>query len=249
MRIAYIIPAVLLMQTISAQVSGVGIGTTNPQQKLHLENSVGTVRVESLDKNNSVYNGGNLNPTATYPLYVDSNGVLSLDLLPLANSDGLDAIDHMTIPGSTLTLTSTDTDGKVDGTIMSYDVTVTRNTILEIKYSLSFDVYAIESPQTMIKDGAARRISTYYVLNNQPRRYGQASKCYMNNNVNNPAPYVSTDRLGATGILYNTSSSYIQLTPGTHNIKLMAEVSSALPSMNTFVKVAVDTDAIFMRMY
>ncbi|MEW5676627.1 hypothetical protein ABGT15_09965 [Flavobacterium enshiense] len=249
MRNAYIIPAVLLMNTITAQVSGVGIGTTNPQQKLHLDNSIGTMRVENLDKDNNEYNGGNAVPTGSFPLYVDNNGVLTLGLIPLANSDGLDAINHLTIPQASVTLSNTDADGKQEGTILSYDITVTRNTILEIKYSVSFETYFISSPLTIIKDGAARRISTYYVLNNQTRRYGQASKSYLNNNGNNPAPFPATQRMGAVGPLYNSSSSYIQLTPGTHNIKLKAEVSSGLPSMATHVKLAMNTDSIFMRMY
>jgi len=250
MKNTYIIPAVLLINSISAQVSGVGIGTTTPQQKLHLENSVGTVRVENLDKVNNLYNGGIATPTATYPLYVDSNGILTLDLLPLANSDGLDAIDHLSIPRSSVTLTATDTDGKQEETILSYDITVARNTILEIKYSLSFEVYNNNlAGLQMLKDGSARRVSTFYILNDQPRRYGQTSKCYMNNNINNPAPFPATDKIGSVGPLYNSSSSYIQLTPGTHNIKLKAEVSSGMPSLATYVRLATDVDSIFMRMY
>lgn len=249
MRNTYILSALLICSSLVAQTSGVGIGTTNPEQKLHLQKSVGTVRVENLDKNNNVYNGGDTAPTATYPLYVDSNGVLTLDLLPLANSDGLDAIDHLTIPQSSVTLLSTDTDGKNEATVLSYDVTVTRNTILEIKYSLSFEMYNNSAVLGIIKDGGARRVSTFYVLNDQPRRYGQTSKCYINNNINNPAPIASTVNIGSIGVLYNSSSSYIQLTPGTHNIKLKAEISSGLPSLATHVRLATDVDSLFMRMY
>lgn len=249
MRKIYLLTALLLCNFLIAQ-SGVGIGTTTPQQKLHLEKSVGTVRVESLDKDNSVFNGGNSDPAATYPLYVDSSGILSLDLQTLTNSNGGDAIDNATIPAATIRLSSLDADGKVEATFFTYSITVARPSILEVKYSVSFDVYQTDSPTlTMIRDTGARRISTYYTLDNLPRKYGQASKSYMNNNVNNPAPYIATDKIGSVGQIYNSSSTYIQLPTGTHTISFKAEVSSNLPSLSTLVRMAVSTDSVFMRLY
>nr|WP_294938246.1 hypothetical protein [uncultured Flavobacterium sp.] len=248
MRKLYLLSALLLCNFLLAQ-SGVGIGTTDPQQKLHLHKSVGTVRVESLDKDNSEYNGGNSDLTATYPLYVDSNGVLSLSLETLSNSNGLDAIDNATIPTSTIKLTSADADGKVEAIFFTYDITVARPSILEIKYSVSFEVYQTDTPLTMIRDTGARRVSTYYTLDNLTRKYGQASKCYMNNNINNPAPFNASEKMGAVGTMYNSSSTYIQLPTGAHTIKFKAEVSSNLPSMNTLVRMAVSTDSVFMRLY
>ena len=249
MRNTYILLALLLCNSLLSQNGSVGIGTTNPQQKLHLGNIVGTLRVESLDKDNNTYNGGNTEPTGTYPLYVDSNGVLTLHLHTLANSDGSDAIDNTTIPQSNIKLTTGDADGKIEATFHTYTITVTRPTILEVKYSVSFEVFLTDTPLTMIRDGGARRISTYYTLDNAPRKYGQASRCYMNRNINNPAPYTSLERIGATGQLYNSSTTYVQLTTGTHTLSFKAEVSSNLPSQATFVRMAVDTDSVFMRLY
>ncbi|MGX7667766.1 hypothetical protein [Flavobacterium pedocola] len=250
MRNAYLLPALLLCYFLQAQTAAVGIGTTNPQEKLHLAKSVGTLRVESLDKDNNEYNGGNINPSATFPLYVDSNGILTLKLDTFMNSDGSDAIDHTTIPTSNIRLTTGDADGKVEATFFTYNITVTRPTILEVKYSVSFETWLTDAPVlTRVRDGGARRISTYYTLDNLTRKYGQASKCYMNNNINNPAPYLASDRLSAVGPLYNSSTTYIQLNPGAHVIKFKAEVSSNLPSQSTFVRMAIDTDSVFMRLY
>lgn len=93
----------------------VGINKVNPEQTLHLGSSIGTIRVEGLDKNNNTYNGGLTNPiSATYPLYVDSNGVLTLKMDPYTNSDGSDAIDNNSFPLTNLTLLSTDIDGKAE---------------------------------------------------------------------------------------------------------------------------------------
>ena len=249
MRKLYLPSALLLCIFLNAQ-GGVGIGTTNPQQKLHLDKNVGTVRVASLDKDNSEYNGGNSNLAATFPLYVDSNGILSLNLQTLSNSNGGDVIDNTTIPASTIKMTSADADGKVEATFFTYSITVARPSILEIKYSVSFEVYQTDLPSmTMIRDTGARRVSTYYTLDNLTRKYGQASKCYMNNNTNNPAPYTVSDKIGAVGEMYNSSSTYIQLPTGTHDIKFKAEISSNLPALNTLVRMAVSTDSVFMRLY
>jgi hypothetical protein len=249
MRNIYTLIALFVSILLQAQSGFVGIGTSNPQQKLHLDKSIGTLRVESLDKNNNPYNGGNLEPGGSYPLYVDSNGVLSLSLQTFANSDGSDAIDHTSIPTSSIKLTTGDADGKVEATFFTYTITVNRTATLEVKYSLSFEVYQTDVPLTMIRDGGARRISTFYTLDAGTRRYGQASRCYMNRNINNPLPFLSTDRIGATGQLYNSSTTYVQLTPGTHTLNFKAEVSSNLPSQATYVRLAVDTDSVFMRLY
>lgn len=249
MRNFYLLLTLFVSFLLQAQTGSVGIGTSNPQQKLHLDKSVGTLRIEGLDKNNNPYNGGNLDPAGSYPLYVDSNGVLTLNLQPFANSDGGDAIDHTSIPTSSVKLTTGDADGKIEATFFTYTITVPRTSTLEVKYSLSYEVYLTDAPLTMIRDGGARRISTYYTLDAATRKYGQSSKCYMNRNINNPLPFVSTDRIGATGQLYNSSTTYIQLTPGTHTLRFKAEVSSNLPSQATFVRLAVDTDSVFMRLY
>ncbi|CAM3750658.1 hypothetical protein FSS13T_24170 [Flavobacterium saliperosum S13] len=249
MRNSYLVSALLLCNFLTAQISAVGIGTTNPQQKLHLDNSVGTLRVESLDKDNNEYNGGNAVPAGTFPLYVDSDGVLSLKLETLYNSDGSDAIDHLNIPTSSITLPITDADGKVEATFKSYTVTVSRPSILEVKYSVSFEVYQFASPLTKTRDAAARRITTFYSLNGGARRYGQTSRCYMNNNINNPAPHLAGEVLAAAGPAYNSTTTYIQIPAGTHTLDFKAEVSTNLPSLATHVKLAIDTDSIFMRLY
>lgn len=248
MRNTYLIATLLLCFFLQAQTNAVGIGTANPLQKLHLDKTVGTVRVESLDKNNNPHNGGNLNPTGTYPLYVDGNGVLKLDLQTLYNSNGVDAYNNVLIPTSTITLPAGDTDGKTETTFTTYTLTVTQPRILEVKYSVSFEVYS-NSALTKIADAGARRISTYYTLDGGTRRYGQASRCYMNNNINNPVHLFPSVVLAAVGPGYNSSSTYIQLTPGTHTLQFKAEVSSNLPTLPTHVKLAVDTDSIFMRLY
>lgn len=233
----YIFITLLIAFSTNAQ-TGVGVGTTSPQQKLHIANSVGTLRVEGLDKANSPYNGGLVNASSvTYPLYVDSNGVLTLKMDPYVNSNGSDAIDNSLFPAANLTLLGTDADGKEETTFYTYNITVTRNVMLEIKYNISFDVYA-NNTLAIVNDGAARRISTYYTVDAGTRKYGPASKCYFNNAAT-----------GVEGTMFNSSTTYISLAAGAHTINFKAEVSTAAPAVATYVKLAVDTDAVFMRFY
>ena len=249
MRNLYTLSTFLLYFSLNAQTGAVGIGTSNPQQKLDLDKSIGTLRIESLDKDNNPFNGGNSEPDATYPLYVDSNGYLTLKMQTYANSEGSDAFDNTAIPSASLKLTSGDADGKIETNFFTYTITVPRAATLEVKYSLSFEVYQTDSPITLVRDGGARRISTFYTLDSSSRRYGQASKCYMNRNINNPLPFLASDRIGASGQLYNSSTTYISLTPGTHTLYFKAEVSTNTPSQPTFVRLAIDTDSVFMRLY
>ena len=71
----------------------------------------------------------------------------------------------------------------------------------------------------------------------------------MNNNIANPAPHLASDVLAAPGIVHNSTTTYVQLTPGTHTLQFKAEVSTNLPSLATYVRLAIDTDSIFMRLY
>lgn len=230
---------------------GVGIGTTNPQQQLHLASATGTIRVESLDGINSTYNGGDVNGDSdltndTFPLYVDGNGVFTLELVPLYNSEHSDALDHATLPSSEVTLSATDADGVEVAQLFTYSVGVNRAAILEVKYNLSFEVYE-DAANTKITDYFARRISTYFQVDGvSTRKYGPASKCYTNQSAN-----------GVVGTLYNMCTAYIFLpAAGTYNVSFYGEVSSGTKgggggttSKATHVKFAVENDSLLFRLH
>ena len=79
--------------------TGIGIGTTSPQQKLHIASPTGSLRVESLNEANNIYNGGDVDGDGdltnnTFPLYVDDKGDFTLELVPLYNSEDSDALDN-----------------------------------------------------------------------------------------------------------------------------------------------------------
>ena len=228
---------------------GVGIGTSDPKQKLHIASSAGTLRVESLNSTNNSFNGGG---TINYPLYVDENGDFTLFFKPLINTEDLDAFNHATLPNSSVSLSTDDVDGINTTIIDSREIVVSRASILELKYNLSYDVYLNDS-EDIIDDGLARRIETYVTVNvplgqsTDSRLYGPTSKVYTSSNVNSVA-----------GTFYNSCTTYITLpAAGTYTIEFIGAVSSDINvnsqpvtiSRSTHVKFAVGDDFLFARLH
>ena len=231
--------------------SQVGIDTTNPLQKLHIGSESGTVRVESLNADNSPFNGGDVDNDGdlsnnTYPLYVDALGNLTTEFKPLYNSNGSDAVDDAAIPVNFVNLPATDPDGIADVQITLFEVEVARPAILEVKYNLSFDIF-LNAGRVPISDNFARRVSTYFIVSGVgTRKYGPVSKCYS-----------SGSALSVTGTMYNASTAYIQLpAEGKYEIQFYGEVSSNIkgggggtPSKAAYVEFAAGYDAIFLRLH
>ena len=233
---------------------GVGVGTNNPQQKLHIASPTGSLRVESLNHVNSTFNGGDVDGDSdftnnSFPLYVDENGDFTLELVPLYNSEDSDALDNTVLPGASVTLLPTDADGKEETQITSYTIAINRATILEVKYNLSFDVYE-NAAKTVITERVARRISTYFRVSGSTRRYGPASKCYYSGSVNS-----------VPGSMFNASTCYIILpAAGSYTISFFGEVSTNTKGsggpptglanvQSTYVEFATGNDSIFFRLH
>lgn len=227
--------------TAFSQVQGVGINEDTPQQALHLGSSNGTIRVDGLNSSNSTYNGGG---TETYPLYVDGDGNLTLEFKPLYNSNGSDALDHATLPGSVLTLPAGDNDGTITGELFNFTIAVNRASILEVKYNVSMDVFSTPA-EAVITDRRARRINTFFQVNGVGRKYGHAGKCYTGGSADSE-----------TGKLFNTSTSYISLpAAGSYVIRFYGEVSSGITNVTantglaTCVKFARGNDSLLFRLH
>ncbi|MFN7043898.1 MAG: hypothetical protein ACK4M1_01780 [Flavobacterium sp.] len=242
-----------------SQVQGVGINKDNPQQALHLGSQTGTIRVDGLNSTNNTYNGGGVDQT--YPVYVDHNGDLTLKVSAFQNSDGADAYTTAALNGTVeITAAQSPNDGYETVEITSYTFTVGRITILEMKYSLSIEVFR-NNTLTLVKDQHARNITNFFTidtptasLTETTRRYAPSSKCYMN--FNNPTVHPSgalNPNAGAPnaspGYIYNSGTSYIVLTPGTHTLRFYGTVSSGITNQPTFVRFAGGPDSIFLRLY
>ncbi len=234
----------------NAQVSGVGINKDNPQQALHLGSQTGTIRVDGLNSTNNDFNGGEVDKT--YPLYVDHNGDMTLETSAYNNSDGGDAFLSTDPINSELVMTVAQipNDGYEVVEITSYSFTVDRNTVLEIKYSLSIEVFQTNL-LTTLRDPYARNITNFFTLNtpvltSTTRRYAAHSKCYFNYNYELGA---ASPPNASTGYIYNSGTSYIYLTPGTHTLRFYGTLCAGSANRNTFVRFAGGPDAVFLKLH
>lgn len=115
---------ILFLSTICAfSQSGVGINKNTPQQQLHLGSATGTIRVDGLNSTNNDFNGGVAGQT--YPLYVDSNGDMTLKASATLNSDGTDAYTTAGVNGTVSITGAQANDGYETVQITSYNFTVT----------------------------------------------------------------------------------------------------------------------------
>lgn len=237
----------------------VGINTTDPQEQLHISSTTGTLRVESLNATNNIYNAGDTDNDGemsnnTYPLYVDEFGDFTLELKVLLNSEATDALDDTALPNSAVELLGTDNDGVVTTVIKSYTITLNRPTLLEAKYAISHNIYE-DNTYTIIDDLLARRVTNYIKVSPDPdlsdgivdRKYGPSSKSYTSGSQNS-----------VEGPYYNGHTVYIKFEQaGTYTIDIVGEVSSNVKwsgasgtqSRPTYVEFAVAEDFLFFRLH
>jgi hypothetical protein len=176
---------------------------------------------------------------------VDEDGNFTLELKTIISSEDLDAFDDSTLPTSAVELFSTNGAGEISTTIKTYSITVTRASVLEVKYALSFDVY-LNSSKTVITDNFARLIETHIEVTGQTRHYGPSNKCYTSGTLNS-----------VTGTMFNSNTAYITLpSAGTYDISFIGRVLSDVkgggpgdPSKQTYVEFATGNDFVFMRLH
>ncbi len=208
----------------------VGINTSDPQQKLHIAGSDSSFRIEMVDSINNLSNRNLINA----PLYVNSEGILTLDFDILHNTNNGDEID---IESESSSITQFGVES-IDQEIFTKTVTLDRPSYMEIKFSLSFEVY-LNVQQDKITDQIARVIRNYILLNGSTnRKYGMTSKCYINSHSQ-----------GVSTTYYNNASTYIFLPAGTHIISFHGSVGSGSLVNATHVQFGVDQDQILMRIY
>ncbi len=248
MRIYYLL--LFCSSALFSQHDNVGIRTTTPLQRLHVASSTGTIRVDGFNYINNSNNEGDVNgdldlSNDIFPLYVNNIGNLDLSFTPFISTEDGDSFDHTTLVNNTITLPSSDADGIETSEIISYTITVTRTTIVEVKYNISFDIYE-DASKTIISDNLARRIYTYINVTGQTRHYASTTKNYSSGATNS-----------SPGNLYTNGKTYITLpTAGTYDIKLMGAISSDIKgngggttSKNTYVEFATGNDSLFIKLH
>lgn len=232
----------LVVSTVS--LAQVGVNTTTPEEELHVEGATSTIRVEGLNFANNTLNLGTVENTR---VYVDTDGDLVL-------GDGSTDIEVLFNPANYLedpldtggpnmnVINQTGTGGgysqggwpRQTGPGLS-TFTLTRNAIVEINYSLSYEIY---KSGIGIDDNHARTVQFYvYLRRNGPANQNPGDATLVDQDVDgNPIIfagnrgslgysgqfYTNGNSNGASGLqgfdrkFYATGHDYVKLGPGTY---------------------------------
>lgn len=201
----------LYFLSVSALYSQVGIGTTNPQQELHIAGNSSTIRVEGLNNTN---NTNNLGASQTYPIHVNQNGDL---LVPPSPSGVVSLINNQNPMGSTINVQTTTNGGGNYQELYHRAFTLTKPALVFVNYSISYDVQNFANTD-IVTDGRAKMIQTYVRLGNGTTAgagfsYGQVGQSYTNSTA-----------ATATGYLYNSGTGMVYLTAGTYSFHVFGAV-------------------------
>lgn len=233
----------------------VGIGTTSPDEDLHIAGNNSTIRIESLNAANNVNNDG----VRLAPVYVDGNG--DLTLTPPNGTGGEPLNFLIDIPNfipdnplglpfdSGVVINNNDTgETSVEGFIHSVTFTVPQTAIVEVKYGVTIVITNVDMTLpalSYITDNEARTIQTFFCfdINNdgldameKAKKYGQKGQFYASNWG------------GSLGYPYMNSQGYATLPPGTHSIHFFGIVEDAATSY-TSAGFGGATDYLKMRVY
>lgn len=226
----YILPAALAAQ--------VGVNTTTPQEEVHIAGSTSTIRIEGL---NAVNNPLNLGVGSSTRVFADADGDLVLGaaannievlfnpfnyLADPQDTGGSDAnVINQTGVGSGYTIAGWP---RLIGPGLS-TFTLTRNAIVEINYSVSWQVEKSGNP---VDDQHARVVQTLLYL----RRGGPAGPIVTTDLDGVPLTigyalglngqfFTSGSITAANSNMFNTGTDYVKLPPGTYTPMFAAQLA------------------------
>lgn len=147
----------------SENIAQVGINTTNPQEEVHVAGSIENIRIEGLNDTNNVDNYGEGQTTR---VFTDGNGDLILgsmddDFELLIDTDNY--LRNVQNPTNLINQTGTGYGYTPAGipAIANPEFTLTKKAIVEINYSVSWNIYHIQSQERKrIEDQRAKIIQT-----------------------------------------------------------------------------------------
>ncbi len=190
-----------------ASMAQVGIGTTNPQQELHISGNSSTIRIDGLNSSNNPSNIGD----GLYPVKVNSSGDLSLGSSP-------EALVSITNSMTEVNLQTTATAGLSSIELYARSFTLTQRSLVMISYTVAIEVKSFDDTG-YVDDGRAKILHNYYYLGDgtnpiSTTAYGLTSSVYTNSNCENTA----------SGYMLNSNTSMQILDAGTHSIHFFGAV-------------------------
>lgn len=191
----------------------VGIGETNPAQKLHIAGAAETIRIDAFNSTNSPLenNGIDLSPVA-----VNANGDLVLGGHAFLSDIELDDDDTTFI--NPLVYIRTTTGGITGGALDSRSITLTQETLVEVTYNISYGVddgsNANPALSGAIDDGMNRTVGCAIFINGTLE--GANAQPYSNGD----SPWFGGTTTYNSGYFTLTGSVYKILPAGTHTINV-----------------------------
>lgn len=226
----------ILILLVSTNIFGqVGIGTTNPEATLHIAGEQSTVRNEALNaENNQLNDGDRLAPT-----YIQKNGEITLTPSEVITGS-IHIIDASTVFSSPVVATNNNNSSTVTN-IYTYQIILPAEAFIEVKYSLSYNIFATYNPvnQTGVRifDGQSRQVKTFFTIDSGIERYGQISQNYYNILAG-----------GGSGTFYNNGFAYISLPPGTYTLNFFVDIAGHVNN-TTAVVLGGDESLLRIRFY
>lgn len=156
--------SIILIMFSSMLLAQVGINTTTPQQEVHVAGATEGIKVEGLNETNNVNNLGTGSSTR---VYVDSEGDLTLasasrNVEILFDSENY--LEDAPTPDNLINQTGGGFGYNVAGIpaagIAGSSFTLTKPAIIEVNYSVSWQVYKTASATGRINDEHARIVQT-----------------------------------------------------------------------------------------
>lgn len=185
---------------ITNMVAQVGIGTTAPQQQLHVAGVNSTIRVDGLDQNNANNNG-----IDDAVVYVNANGDLVLN--ERSPTFGVNLLGASLI-STGITLTSTGP--FVSATLASGNFNLTKNGMVHVLYEIGVSNLFDNVTGLRITDGAPRVYSVFLRIDGV--QVSRASSMYTN---------IETTLNVANGYFTLDGSVYKDLAAGNHTYEVI----------------------------
>lgn len=238
----------LLVLTIPS-FSQVGIGTTTPQQDLHVAGSTSTIRIEGLDAiNNPLNNGTELIPvyvtnrgnfTLQKPSYISGGTGYALPINFLMDTPNFVPDNILGLPAphdkyGTVINSDLGTQSKTE-IIYKITIAVPENSMIEVKHAMSlyFSSTDLSVPPyaTEIMDEKTICVQTFFCFDIDSDGLSPA-ECALQ--YGTKGQYYASTKGGTKGYPYMNSQGYANLPAGTHTLYFFGVVNDA---PNTFTSI------------
>jgi len=237
--------------------SQVGIGTTTPQQDLHIAGTTSTIRIQSLNSTNKPL----LNvPPRLSPVYVTANGDLTLNPPNYTAGENVGVNEPLNFLISVPNFVPNGPYG--DGTVVANDATITcatnqivsvpftcpQDALIEVRYAMTIDLSDLFLPApsaSTFNDISARTVRCYYYidLNNDGLDAVELTKKY---GLHGEA-YTSYSQ-GSVGYAFIHGVGYGNIPQGNHSLVFYGETADG-NNRQTFVGFGGSSDYLKIRIY